>query len=110
MAEPKAKQKTPEAPDPRDPWLLGVWRHTAQGLQGCKGNELWKFEPKVAKLLKESLAKKIWCSKCEINLSLMSGLHDMYQSVRAAKFDHDVSTPSDLLSFYSKTDGLGTVQ
>lgn len=91
MGEPKAKQNIPEAPDPRDPWLLGVWRHTAQGLQGCKGNELWKFEPRVAKLLKESLAKKIWCSKCEMNLGLMSSLHDMYQSVRAAKFDHDVS-------------------
>ncbi|KAI1796677.1 hypothetical protein LXA43DRAFT_569482 [Ganoderma leucocontextum] len=89
VAKSKAKPKAPEAPDPRDPWLLSVWRQTVQGLQGCRSNELWKFEPNVAKLLKESLERKIWCSKCEMNLSLMSSLHDMYKSVRAAKFDHD---------------------
>ncbi len=100
VAKSKAKPKVPEAPDPRNPWLLSVWRQTAQGLQGCRSNELWKFEPHVAKLLKESLAKKMWCSKCEMNLSLMSGLHDMYQGVRTAKFDHDVSTPSNLLPSY----------
>ncbi|PIL24941.1 hypothetical protein GSI_12828 [Ganoderma sinense ZZ0214-1] len=93
VAKSKPKAKTPEAPDLRNPWLLNVWRQTAQGLQGCRSNELWKFEPHVPKLLKESLTKKIWCSKCEMNLGLMSGLHDMYQSVRAAKFDHDVSVP-----------------
>ena len=98
----KPKVKIPEAPDPRSPWLLSVWRQTAQGLQGCRSNELWKFEPNVAKLLKESLARKMWCSSCEMNLSLMSGLRDMYQSVRAAKFDHDVGAPtSNLLPSYT---------
>ena len=106
-ASPRPKRESVQKAIEGDPWLLAMSRQTAEGLtQAAAGTEgersIYRYDPNLKKLLRESISRKIWCSRCEPNVRLMLSMKEMYDQVTSAAWQHDVSvstySPEPLLT------------
>ncbi|KAI1796672.1 hypothetical protein LXA43DRAFT_986559 [Ganoderma leucocontextum] len=63
------------------PWVLEAFQTLGRRVRKADtGFALYTAKPDMLELLKDSVAKKVWCAQCEANANLMVDMHKMWDA------------------------------